>query len=399
MSIRFKIILLLIAISVVLCATIYGVGSTVLMDNYYKIENESMVRNLERVSDALTNEIAQLDTKLTDWAKWDDSYKFVDDKNKEYIKSNLTDGSMENLKLKGMFFYDKKGKLAYAKIYQDDSAALKNIKKYISLHPELAFFKNQDTHKSGLISTDGGVFIIASQPILTSNGEGPIKGSLVFIKSFGDADIKQLGSLTHLAIKTYSYDATEQDLAEARKKISSKEKYYLKANSDKIDGIFLFYDVNGSPVLFAEIESDRTIVAQGKRTMFTFMAVTASTVFVFGMIMFFFMEELVLKRLTGLSREARDIGSVADLSKRVRVSGKDEIAKLAQSINAMLQNLKNSEDAKNEVLAKNEEISRTLKERYDEIEKTNSLMVGRELKMIELKSKIKELTEEKPKDK
>jgi methyl-accepting chemotaxis protein len=105
-------------------------------------------------------------------------------------------------------------------------------------------------------------------------------------------------------------------------------------------------------------------------------------------------EKTIIQRLTLVKKQTFEIGKSKDLSKRIAVTGDDEIASLSRSINTMLDDLKNSESTKVEVMKSNAEMSNKLSERLLEMEKINTLMVGREIKMIELKRRIKELEKE-----
>jgi methyl-accepting chemotaxis protein len=114
----------------------------------------------------------------------------------------------------------------------------------------------------------------------------------------------------------------------------------------------------------------------------------------FGIVMIVLIEKTIIQRLTLVKKQTFEIGKSKDLSKRIAVTGDDEIASLSRSINTMLDDLKNSESTKVEVMKSNAEMSNKLSERLLEMEKINTLMVGREIKMIELKRRIKELEKE-----
>lgn len=78
-----------------------------------------------------------------------------------------------------------------------------------------------------------------------------------------------------------------------------------------------------------------------------------------------------------LSKISRDI-SLGNFDKRLKVSSNDEISNLAKNFNKMAVDLKESR----------ENIESKIKERTLQLEKLNKYMVGRELKMIELKKEI-----------
>ena len=65
--------------------------------NFLKLENQ-YTQNFIQAADALHNHINSLNTKLNDWSNWDDTYTFIEDKNNEYITSNLGDSVFTQIK-------------------------------------------------------------------------------------------------------------------------------------------------------------------------------------------------------------------------------------------------------------------------------------------------------------
>ncbi len=91
---------------------------------------------------------------------------------------------------------------------------------------------------------------------------------------------------------------------------------------------------------------------------------------------------MVLKPIKQIAESARIIGE-GHLGHQIDIKGKDEIGRLAQTLNNMTKNLKLSRDETNNY-------KKHLEERINELEKFHKLTVGRELRMVELKEKIKE---------
>ena len=50
-----------------------------------------------------------------DWANWDDSYNFVQDRNEAYIESNLYPESLATINVNMLLFIDTSGQLVYGK--------------------------------------------------------------------------------------------------------------------------------------------------------------------------------------------------------------------------------------------------------------------------------------------
>lgn len=115
MSVRIKLIAIILSIIISVMAILYIVSNQILIKSYLQIENTSVTNNIQRIEDALSNEESELSLKLIDWAAWDDTYKFIQDKNPEYIKSNLNNSSLVNLKLNLAAFFDENKQVVFKK--------------------------------------------------------------------------------------------------------------------------------------------------------------------------------------------------------------------------------------------------------------------------------------------
>lgn len=93
--------------------------------------------------------------------------------------------------------------------------------------------------------------------------------------------------------------------------------------------------------------------------------------------------KIILKPIRQIEESARIIGE-GNLEYQINLKSKDEISKLAQTLNSMTRNLKLSKD-------ETENYKKHLERRIDELEKFHKLTVNRELRMVELKEKIKKM--------
>ncbi len=122
------------------------------------------------------------------------------------------------------------------------------------------------------------------------------------------------------------------------------------------------------------------------------------SIFIFLVILGIILSFIVSKTITKLIFELRDAAekiSKGSLNIKIKSKSKDEIGQLANSFNKMTLELKKSK-AELEKYSKNleEQVkSRTkeLQSKVYELEKFNKLTIGREMRMVELKKRIKEL--------
>ena len=72
-----------------------------------------MVHNLERARGAVTPSERSLDALLSDWATWDDTYRFVQDRNPQYVASNLVDTTFSGMGLNLIVYLDPSGTVVW----------------------------------------------------------------------------------------------------------------------------------------------------------------------------------------------------------------------------------------------------------------------------------------------
>jgi PAS domain S-box-containing protein len=357
-SIRSKFFFIIFLNVVFIISLLYFTSTLIISKSYNDIEKDSVIQNIQRANDAIVNSISELTGKLNDWAFWDDTYQFVQDKNQHYINSNLRDASILNLKINAMIFTDTKGEIIFKKsidlnLVQEISS--ENIGSYVLSYKELTTHEDANSAIDGIIILPEGPLIISSQAILTSELEGPIQGSLIFGKFLDDEFFATIGKLTHLSVKLYNFDTLSipEDVSLAKTQLLSGETYVVNPiSSKKIAGYKMLNDIHGNPALIMKIESPRPIYNQGIFAFNTFLSITIISIFILGLILVFLFDRFLVSKLLKLITEVNKIKTTGDLSFRIKESGNDEVGTLAVTINQMLMALDSSKKSERKTLEK-----------------------------------------------
>ncbi len=178
MSLKSKIITLLFCVFGAFAIVEYTVQHFVLLPAFVLLERTAAIKNTERALYALDREVELLIPSATDWATWDDTYQFMADRNAEYIESNLNFKAMESLNVNLLEFYNLDGTRLWGMAYDLETEKELHLGELSEdrLGPGSLLLGNsgkEDT-VAGIYLTSEGVFLIASRPILTSKGDGPI---------------------------------------------------------------------------------------------------------------------------------------------------------------------------------------------------------------------------------
>lgn len=181
MKLRLRLIIILSLLIGVLITTLYIFSYTAIFSRYQLIENNEVKQELGRTINVLDQEINKIDSTTKDWAKWDDTYSFMADGNQNYVDSNLVTVTFETNDVNVILYYDSSGKLAYGRAYDLDQRTWMEIPHYFlgDLTDKDILAVQPSDYTKGILALPEGAMLFSSQPILTSMGEGPIRGTLV----------------------------------------------------------------------------------------------------------------------------------------------------------------------------------------------------------------------------
>ena len=89
MTLRSKTLSIVGVTLLALIGVIYIVTSKLLTNSFLKLEKTTVERNVARVTEAINGEIEGILGFTGDYSDWDETVKFVQDGNPEYVESNL----------------------------------------------------------------------------------------------------------------------------------------------------------------------------------------------------------------------------------------------------------------------------------------------------------------------
>ncbi len=193
----------------------YGVGNYLfqrylIMPSFVRLERREAKNDILRIEDALSQEIHHLAQIDSDWAQWDDTYKFVQDRNKAYIKSNLIPNELwESTRLNLVYICKLDGTVVWGKIYDPVHNRLLTLACFPTKKlPPTHFLmqpKAKDKGLEGLIVTRYGPLMIVSLPIVRSSGQGPPDGIIVMGRFLTKPILEKLRTQTRIAFNIFPY--------------------------------------------------------------------------------------------------------------------------------------------------------------------------------------------------
>ncbi|MBI2837451.1 MAG: response regulator [Acidobacteria bacterium] len=355
MRLRPKMLALTGAVFFLLIVILYFTIRVSLVRGFRELEEADVRLNVERILSLMDGDRRAMELASADWASWDDTYQYIQDRNERYVGSNLVPSVFEDLRLNALVFVDSSGSIAFGHSYDFDKREVKDLPPALLPYVEPGgplFWRSAGRGSiSGFLELPEGFFMVVSRPILTSASTGPVRGSVIMGRILDRAETRRMGSILHLAFAVHRMGDVRAafDLNEASQPLLAGEDICVRPRDGAvIGGYALVREIRGRPCFLVELTMPRRVHQQGQTTLRYLLASLLITIVVLAATMLLLHERLLLSRLEVLNSGVAHIAASGSLSGRVHSKGRDEISDLANAINRMLAALEHShEDLRN----------------------------------------------------
>ncbi|MBT8763417.1 response regulator [Desulfohalobiaceae bacterium Ax17] len=251
----------------------YGLGNYalqhfVILPKFSSLELNQAKKDISRVTDAIRREIHHVAQVASDWAQWDDTYHFVQDRNEAYIKSNLEEqGLYESTGINLIYICKLNGEVVWGKIYVPDQGLI-TLREFPETFLDKNYLKSGKSKNGleGIVLTSKGPMLIGSRPIVKSSGEGPTNGFLIMGKFLNENLLDSLRKQTSINFSVK--DCTKENLSQEEQAILARLAQRNFVSQAQKEDLLLAYgmlpDLRGHPALLIKAELPRDIMAQGR---------------------------------------------------------------------------------------------------------------------------------------
>lgn len=339
-----------IIVSVFVVVLIF-LGLQIVMDYLYvlptikRLEIERAEKDLKRAVMTVRRELDYLSFLCQSWAEWDDSYRFMKDRNREFIASDLSEKSFVNNRVTLIFFLDLKGRVVWGKCYSEELSEFISIAEFPEQNWPQDNYLLQHSQREGVLEgymkTSEGTMMIVARPVVPGSGDGVVRGTLVMGRLFCHNCIDVLRERTQVEMELWPMDSDEltHEACFIKEKLDDKHPTFVDRNSDWIYGYTVFYDFFGKPVLMLRTKAWRSMY---KGFVESFVA---DIFFHFGAALFvvfllcFLLQRAIGRPLAHFSKTIAEIKSGVQMRPVDLQIADDEIGQLQYEFNLMAQRL------------------------------------------------------------
>lgn len=293
-----------------------------ILEDAKRMDEESLKTDMERAEKYIASEKANLKRHNKDWATWDDTYEFMQNRNPKYIESNLTQESYRHNGTNFKLYLDNNGDTVYSAGYELGMGTLIGVEKDLENTSALLDRIDEENGLSVLWNDKYGPVLLAAEEILTSEGKGPVAGRLV----------------TGVILNEAFFEKMQEDLAINVRNAGSMEQNsgIREVDGNTISGVLAIG--NG---LNMEVERERKYYSQKAKSMNDLFRALSVATLLLVLLVHYLLDLLIVSRISSLSLQLKDVNFDEEHSLAVRKSQAipDEITDLETSIQDMLDSL------------------------------------------------------------
>src|SRR5450631_1264557 len=335
MNVRTKMISVLALLFAVLIVLDIGIQKHVLMPSFAELERDDARTSMKRIDNVLNMTLDNLQLNAAEWGNWADAYKFVQGLNPEFVTTNITAAALKQLQVNTVMLVDLKGNVVVAGSGDLESGAPLDIDLSANrvLPANFPWRRNLAEGKpaKGLVKTNRGIMMLAGAPILDGSGRGSWMGMVIMGRILTPQQARQIGAQAQAAV-SMNEDHGPRGAAE----LIETETEAATQVSRRVT------DIYGNPLMTLRVEVPRKITERGQSAV----RYASAYLIVAGLaalaLLVIVLNRVVLAPLARVTRHAVAIGEGTDLTARLNLPGRDEVAVLAGEFDRMVERVAES---------------------------------------------------------
>jgi diguanylate cyclase (GGDEF)-like protein len=337
MKLRARVLTSLLLTALSGLALMYVVMQTVMMGGYLELERTNQVRNVARVIELMNESGRQLSLKVTDLSTWDDTYRFIEDLNPEFIKGNMG-SNFAALGIDHLLMLKPDGSLRYSRGADGETGEPAEVPAQIIDHAARALSRQNWRHHTedhiSYVAVGDRIFLTAMRPMVNTDMDLPIRGTLLYTREVGPKVLESYSRIT-------GYDVSIEPIGPARlREMLDREENPFAVRVDQSDARTIVSRVaipgadRVTPLFDVVVSSERTMLARGQSLMRIIMTASALMCGLIAGAAILLVDLIIVRRVERVTRiveatrSLRHTGFIDGL----RTSGQDEIDRASKRI-------------------------------------------------------------------
>lgn len=252
-----------IAVSISIVLVLSLISYNFFMQNFESIEKEQNTKNIYSALDIMNKKLSYMEGIVNDYAKWDDTYNFLKDKNEEYIYENFREGTntLGDIGVDFAIFVNLENKIFYTSSVENEAYAFNEA----FIQNILEKFKGEEDLTT-LFKSGSNNFYLIKKYVSNSDDTAPKNGFIYAGKLVSKPTLTSIKKVFHrVSLEDRVYK--ENDLIFDSKYLKNIAVKFLESkNCNCLENVIQFHDDNKNYVFSLITQSQRDLINKGKET-------------------------------------------------------------------------------------------------------------------------------------
>ncbi len=313
-----------------------------------KWEQENVRDSVFRIRSVWDEWLESLSSTAADWGSWNEAYEFAGNPDDEsFAANNLSAPAIVNIRANGVAFIDLNKNILLAReadlVTKEKTAVKQDLLDLLrTIAADRGRYLKEGDNVSGFIMYQENPVLFSVHHILASENKGPARGYVIIYRIADDTFWRQISEKTRTTV--YG-NATLQMGNETADNVLFRQ----INQADKIDIYITMNDVYGTPAFSLALETPRRMYNYGKERLWQLMVLAILFVCFTTMFFLFILHNMLDRRIGAIDQFMHSILNTQNLSARLKLAGNDELARVAATMNAMLDKIEKSNQENEEL--------------------------------------------------
>ncbi len=308
----------------------------------------------QRMLGAMHQEMSRLDKLAKDWGMWDEAYEFAQGGNASFAEDNIYADVLVNVEVSLVALIGADGKRRILLSVYPNSGKVREIPPEVErfIAPDGGWHEAHLTDQplNGIVATELGLLSFVAQPIHRSDPDapGPSAGTLVFARYVDGDFAAELGEVTRGRVEVFAVGepGLPADVAHAAQRLTRTATFASPLDDANLGCYAALRDTWGQTVGILRTVESRDAYVLARRTATRLNIASLAIAAALGGMLYWFVHVRVTRRLKVLDHTLDALAS-GETGVRVPELGyDDELSRIGQMINRLVDELKVQQDAR-----------------------------------------------------
>jgi signal transduction histidine kinase len=272
MKLRLRVIINFVGLMALAFVCLYIAAVYIVRPKLAGLQRVNVQQSTSDAINAINYEQSLIKANTLGYSEWDDTYNYMVTRNPEFITDNMGAYMLEDYGVNVVVITDTQGKIIYSEYVQPDGNVSQPVSSDIlnvfSGHGR--FLATSDSSSNaGLLALKSGIIAFNAEPILTSVGAGPYRGTVTFVLTLDKATLNQLNEQYKTSMQLYSLSSNNlpPDIKAVKTKLNTKSPVTGVLSNSVATGYQLIDDAYGNPSLVIRVTTSRQLFVQAAQNL------------------------------------------------------------------------------------------------------------------------------------